>query len=93
MRIFGPPSPQEAPIGGTKGTSSAKSKPPASAGSPSAPTAGEEPSTSSLWDQLTPEEQAFLTQKAKTTRITYRPDGLPVDSIPAPTGQRVDVRG
>jgi hypothetical protein len=93
MRIFGPHSPQKTPVGGTEGTSSAKPKTQASAGSPPAPAAQEGPSASSLWDQLTPEEQAFVTQKAKTTRITYRPDGLPVDSIPAPTGQRVDVRG
>ncbi|MFB3908870.1 MAG: hypothetical protein ACE15D_10745 [Candidatus Eisenbacteria bacterium] len=48
---------------------------------------------SSFWDLLTPDEREFFEKQASLGPITYRPGGRPSDAMPAPTGQRIDVRG
>jgi hypothetical protein len=58
---------------------------------PDAPAA--ERATGSLWDVLTPEERAFFTEQAALGPLTYRSGGAVSEQPPAPTGQRIDVRG
>jgi len=47
----------------------------------------------SLWEILTPEEREFFEQQASLGPVTYRPGRTSPQSVPAPTGRRIDVRG
>lgn len=47
----------------------------------------------SLWELLTPEEREFFSQQAALGPLTYRPGSTAPESLPAPTGRRIDVRG
>ncbi|MEY4070146.1 MAG: hypothetical protein RL721_760 [Candidatus Eisenbacteria bacterium] len=49
----------------------------------------------SLWDLLTPEEQAFFSRRDELGALTYGPrDAARTgrDSVPAPLGGRIDVK-
>jgi hypothetical protein len=51
-----------------------------------------EPAT--LWEILTPEERAFFEQRTALGPLVYGPARTaPESAPPAPTGQRIDVRG
>ena len=50
-------------------------------------------STPSLWDMLTPDEQAFFSRQAQMGPLTYgRGGNSSAPATDAPVGQRVDVR-
>jgi hypothetical protein len=46
----------------------------------------------SLWELLTPDEQAFFNELASLGQLSYRPSGNDTPSV-APLGGRIDVRG
>lgn len=85
MRINGPVSPQT-PVRGGEGRTTGTSKGSAG-GHPTAPRAEGLTSPADPESLPRPEEQALARV------VTYRPDGRPMDGLPAPTGQRIDVRG
>jgi hypothetical protein len=60
---------------------------------PASPAAAAPPAEATLWDLLTPEEREFFAQQSALGPITYRPGGRTAGTPPAPTGQRIDVRG
>jgi hypothetical protein len=55
--------------------------------------AGAQPQQTSLWELLTPEEREFFAQQATLGSLTYRAAGSPSPDVPAPTGQRIDLKG
>jgi hypothetical protein len=65
---------------------------PESAATPAAPAAGH---GATLWDLLTPEEQAFFSNQETLGALTYGPGSAARagrDSNPAPLGGRIDVK-
>jgi|GEM_PF-7059108 len=72
------------------------------AATPQAP--GEEPSggegpggakdtETTLWELLTPEEQAVFRERSIRGSMVYGPGGRPAGRVPVPTGRTIDVRG
>jgi hypothetical protein len=91
MNVSGPhpplaPLPRTAPEAGAAASRPQRTP---DAGEPAA----ERAAAPSLWELLTSEEREFFSQQASLGPLTYRPDGASREGSPAPTGQRIDVRG